>query len=157
MRILAGAAIFNKEGKILLVQQTKSGRQPLRWGLPGGHAEGNENPEQTTIREIKEEVGLDIKLTNFVHAEILEVYDGSEYLLLTYKAETKNLDMTRIDSKEVNDYGWFDLEDIKRGKIKLRGNFLIKPITKAFSSTFGNLDSLSVYHYTKKEADGDSV
>lgn len=152
MQILVDAAIFNKKGKVLLIQQTKKGRQPLRWGLPGGHVEENESPEQATIREVKEEVGLDIQLTNFIHAEILEVYDGSEYILITYKAKAKDLNILKIDSREVNDYGWFDLKDIKKGKVKLRGSFLTKPVEKSFSSMLGDLDNFSVCYYSKDEA-----
>lgn len=134
-----------------MVQQTKRGRQPLLWGLPGGHGEEGENPDQTTIREVKEETNLDIKLTNFVNVDILKVYDGSEYLLVTYKAEAKNLRDIKIDKNEVNDYSWFSFEDIKSRKVKLRGNFLIAPALKSFSKNLADVDSLTVSHYMKAE------
>lgn len=152
MRILADAAIFNDEGKILLIQQTKNGRQPFLWGLPGGHVEKDENPEEAAIREVKEETNLDISLTNFVHAEILYVSDGSEYLLVTYKAKSRDLNNIKIDSKEVNDYGWFSLKEIRDGKIKLRGDFLLPPLLKAFSPSLSTVDSFSISYYNQDEA-----
>lgn len=33
---------------------------PNMWDLPGGGREGDETPEQTMIREVREEVGLDL-------------------------------------------------------------------------------------------------
>lgn len=53
----AGGIIFrhNKEGglEILLFQDSKD-----RWSIPKGHIEEGETAEETTIREIGEEVGL---------------------------------------------------------------------------------------------------
>lgn len=36
---------------------------PAWWDLPGGGREGSETPEQTVLREIREEVGLDLPAT----------------------------------------------------------------------------------------------
>lgn len=157
MKILSGAAIFNKDGKVLLVQQKKDGPQSLLWGLPGGHANDGESPADAAVREVKEETSLNIKLTNLVSVQILEVYDGSEYLLVTYKAKAQNLPDIEIDKSEVNDYGWFSLEDIKREKIKLRGSFLLPPVLKAFSGDFSDAESLFVSYYTREEAGPGSV
>ena len=57
----AGAIII-KEDKILLQRRTDNGR----WGLIGGLLEMNETYEQAAIREIREETGLDVKLTSFL-------------------------------------------------------------------------------------------
>lgn len=49
--------LINMEGKILAVSR----RDDLNdWNLPGGKAEPGETPEETAIRETKEETGLEI-------------------------------------------------------------------------------------------------
>ena len=53
-----GCIIFNHH-KILLVKQTTGD-----WGFPKGHIEANETEEETAIREVKEETGLDVVLVN---------------------------------------------------------------------------------------------
>ncbi len=153
MQILAGTAIFNKEGKILLLQQKEDGPQRLLWGPPAGHGEENEDPKDTAIRETKEETNLDIKLTNLVQAGVVNIFDGSKYLFFTYKADVKDLSQLKIDPIEVKDYGWFSLDDIKEEKIKLRGSFLKEPLMKAFSNNVGKTDQFVEYFYTKDEAD----
>ncbi len=54
----ASALIVNKECKVLLVNHKKLGV----WLYPGGHVEVNETPDETVIRETKEETGLDIEI-----------------------------------------------------------------------------------------------
>lgn len=52
--------IINQKQEILLMHRIKNGHE--YYCIPGGHPEPGETPEQTAIREIKEETSLDIKL-----------------------------------------------------------------------------------------------
>ncbi len=47
-----------KDGKVLLVHHNKFDK----WTPPGGHMEDGETPAETAIREIKEELGLDMEI-----------------------------------------------------------------------------------------------
>ena len=51
------AAIFNDEGKILLVQRTDN----QRWCIPGGLADVGESPSAAAVREAWEETGLRVR------------------------------------------------------------------------------------------------
>ena len=59
-----GAIVYtNINGKRLyLVEQMLDGH----WGVPKGHVEENEKEEETALREIKEEVGLDVIMNRSV-------------------------------------------------------------------------------------------
>ena len=59
-KIVTRAAIF-KNGKILLAQE-KSGK----WTLPGGWCDILESIESNTIKEVKEETGLDVKTQRII-------------------------------------------------------------------------------------------
>ena len=62
--IVVTALVFiEQEGKLLLVQQDYGARY---WSLPGGVMEAGESVDQTAIREVKEETGLDIQLKRVV-------------------------------------------------------------------------------------------
>ena len=58
------AAIIHKDDKILA---TKRGYGEFinQWEFPGGKIEENETKEEALIREIKEELNIDIEITNF--------------------------------------------------------------------------------------------
>ena len=68
----ASGAIIVENGKILLVKRRYD---PFRgdWSLPAGFIEYDESPENCVIREIKEEVNLDIRIK-----ELFNVYSGSD-------------------------------------------------------------------------------
>ena len=60
-RIGAAAVIVNDEGGVpLLVKQTY-GR--LNWELPRGAGEAGESPDETVLREVREETGLDVAVS----------------------------------------------------------------------------------------------
>lgn len=52
--------VLDSEGRILL--QRTSDKEDMSWGLPGGMMELGEGVEDTLMREVKEETGLEITL-----------------------------------------------------------------------------------------------
>jgi len=62
-RVVVGAVVFNKEGKLLIVQRNKDEDiYPEMWELPSGKREFLETSNDALVREVKEEVGIDIKV-----------------------------------------------------------------------------------------------
>ena len=53
----AGCIFFDTEGRILVVKPTYR----EAWNLPGGVVEANESPQNACIREVREEIGIEIK------------------------------------------------------------------------------------------------
>lgn len=60
--VFAGGCLFNDEGKVLLQKRGDSGK----WGFPGGAIELGETPEETAVRELKEETGLDVEVESLI-------------------------------------------------------------------------------------------
>jgi 8-oxo-dGTP pyrophosphatase MutT (NUDIX family) len=59
----AAACILTNDNNEILLQHRGDDHF---WGLPGGIMEMDETPEQTCIREVKEETGYDIKITSYL-------------------------------------------------------------------------------------------
>lgn len=59
----ASIILFHKNGKVLVQdrESKKNRKGSHRYGLFGGGAEAREDPEETLIREIKEELNVNIK------------------------------------------------------------------------------------------------
>lgn len=64
--IASCALLINDDGKILGVSRKTNLND---WNLPGGKAEPGETPEETAIRETKEETGLDISNLTLLRTE----------------------------------------------------------------------------------------
>lgn len=66
------AIITNEAGHILLQRRSDNGE----WGLPGGAIDPGEEPADAIIREVQEEVGLQV-----MPERIIGVYSGPEFLV----------------------------------------------------------------------------
>ncbi len=149
IQILAGACIVHNN-KILLVQQKPEGDQPEKWGPPAGHAESEETPVNTAIRETKEETNLDIEILGFVQSGILESPNAKDYVLVFYSAMPKNVSQLKIKEDEINNYVWATLTDLKENKFPLRKDFLKFPLIKSLTEKPLPLDSFEVYSFDDK-------
>jgi ADP-ribose pyrophosphatase YjhB (NUDIX family) len=105
-RMAAGALIFNKEGELLLVKISYKDY----WSIPGGVIEENESPKEGCVREVREEIGLELKETRFLCVDYTGADDGKnkdESLQFIFSGgqltdkETKNI---KIDEKEITEY-----------------------------------------------------
>ena len=68
--IIGVGVVIWKHDEFLLIQRGKEPRYG-EWSIPGGRQEIGETLEETALREIREETGLEIRITNF-----LEVIDS---------------------------------------------------------------------------------
>ena len=104
------AALVTKDNKIFATQRGY-GDFKDGWEFPGGKVEEGEKPEDAIVREIKEELGADIKVTGFLttvehdypqfHLSMdcfwAELKEGTEMQLLEHEA-AKWLAKDELDS-----------------------------------------------------------
>jgi 8-oxo-dGTP pyrophosphatase MutT (NUDIX family) len=66
--------------KILLIQRPKSDRDPWsgHMALPGGRRDGDEDPLTTAIREVREEVGVDLEADGMMIGRLDDVRPRSD-------------------------------------------------------------------------------
>ena len=65
-------AIILKENKILVTQRSEIMNLPLKWEFPGGKIEEHETAENCILREIKEELNLEIELLEKLESKCFE-------------------------------------------------------------------------------------
>lgn len=102
--IPAASALVIHKGKILFVRSSTTQEQ---WAFPGGKQEKNETPQQTVSREIKEELGLDIKVKRELGSYI---YKNRKFDIRCFVAESVESDL-REDSAEIIEAKWCTLKE----------------------------------------------
>lgn len=116
-KMAAGAIVFNDRNEILLV---KPGYKEF-WSIPGGVIEENESPRTTCLREVKEEVNVELKNLRFLGVDyIRKDGDVDEYLHLMFcadKLNKKQQEGIKIDGDELLDFKFVSPEEA----IKLLG------------------------------------
>ncbi len=55
-------AIIERGGRVLAAQRSAGGSLPMKWEFPGGKLEAGESEEEALVREIREELSVDIKI-----------------------------------------------------------------------------------------------
>jgi 8-oxo-dGTP diphosphatase len=56
------AAVIERGGRILVSQRGPGGGQPGRWEFPGGKREPGERDDDALVREIREELGVEVEV-----------------------------------------------------------------------------------------------
>jgi len=110
-------AAIVKNNKILLLKRKN---RPYKgyWGMPGGKLHLEESIEECTVREVKEETGLDCTFSHIaaiVHERVKES-DTYTHAFLLFFAVVK----TKTDKIKESDEGkieWFPLKSLQPGRI----------------------------------------
>ena len=58
--LVAACALIDPDGRVLIAQRPEGKTMAGLWEFPGGKVEAGESPEQTVIREMREELGVTI-------------------------------------------------------------------------------------------------
>ncbi len=124
----AAAAIFDKDGRILLVRHSY-GR--LNWELPGGVAESEESPEQTAVREVAEETGLMVvpERVTGIYLESRHRLGAAMHFVLRCRREPGDAE-PRITSDEIIDFAWVEPATLPRPI----SDFTVRRITDAMAN-----------------------
>jgi 8-oxo-dGTP diphosphatase len=81
--LVVTAAIMIDQGRVLITRRREGASQGLKWEFPGGKVEDGEDPESCIVREIKEEINIDIEVDR-IYKAVLHRYGDRSIVLLAY-------------------------------------------------------------------------
>jgi ADP-ribose pyrophosphatase YjhB (NUDIX family) len=112
--IPSAAGAIMRDGQVLLVRHGLL----KKWQLPGGMHEVGESIQETAEREIREELGLNLKAESLVGVYsgarwLIEYPDGSKIQqLMCFFMMVGDLSPIRIQESEITAYEFFELDQI---------------------------------------------
>lgn len=117
--------ILNSNKEILLQKRSMTKKfNPGKWGLCSGHVSYDETLEDAALREIKEEIGLDIDLgdLNPIGDKLVLLYDKGAHITYHYYIKVdKSSDEFIIQKEELSEVKWFLIDDVLK-MIKSKDN-----------------------------------
>ena len=125
----AGVLIFNDQDKLLIVKPSYKDY----WSLPGGVVEDGESPRAGCLREVKEEIGLNLSGLAFVCLDYTCDTEKGESLQFVFTAKMVD-DPIKIDNQEIEDYRFVS----EAGALKLVGGNLQRRLPKCFEAVKQN-------------------
>ncbi len=83
--VVVAAAIVVEHERVLITQRKRGSHLEGLWEFPGGKVEDGEDPKQALVREMREELGLDVIVGDVVDVTFHR-YEAKSVLLLFYAA-----------------------------------------------------------------------
>jgi 8-oxo-dGTP diphosphatase len=119
--IAVKALVKNKEGKILLIRESqkyKEGTQAGKFDVIGGRVEPGEKFDECLIREIKEEIGLDVKIGKpFFVNEVRPVVKGEQWQIIRIFFECLTEEENVQLSEDHDEFIWINPEDYQTSNV----------------------------------------
>lgn len=116
-KISVTCAIIIKNKKVLVVQRSESMKLPLKWEFPGGKIENGESEVECIVREIKEELNLDIAVLKKLHSSEFD-YPNISIELIPFIAKqiggqirlSEHAAFKYIEKEELLDLDWAEAD-----------------------------------------------
>ena len=112
--------LLENNGEILILKRSeKVGTYHELWGGIAGFVEENEEPQETAVKEIKEEVGIEKKDLLLVKKEdaikFTDLYGGKLYdwIVYSFLFHIKDRDKIQID-REHTEFRWVKPSELKK-------------------------------------------
>ncbi len=106
---LAGCVVLDDYGRILLLHRSTD--KLSQWELPGGKIEPDELAEQAAVRELAEELGVEVRLTRALGSGEF-VHDEQEYRYTWFQAVVHAGELGVRELGLFDDFDYFEPEDM---------------------------------------------
>ena len=130
-----GAVIHDGNGKYFLSQRGKQANNERgKWEFPGGGVEFGERLEETAIREMKEEFGIDVEVI-----ENLGVYDHiipnekQHWVATSFICRIKKGKPQIMEQDKISNIGWFTIEEAENLELSILGKADINNLKKKYA------------------------
>ena len=103
---VSAKGVVIRDGAVALLKNERD-----EWELPGGKLEPTESTQACVVREIHEELGLQVEANTYLDTWIYEIGPGATVQIVTYGCSETSLVEASV-SHEHSELGWFPLADV---------------------------------------------
>ena len=119
MPVSVQVIIFNKNEEVLLLKRKSTGFSDGLYGFIGGHVEKNEQVIDAAIREVKEEIGIDIKKENLLFKSVMnrKVNENTEYIDFVFIAKEWQGNIINMEPEKCSELTWYQINNLPQNII----------------------------------------
>jgi len=107
--LVVAAALTDPEGRVLMARRPAGKQHAGLWEFPGGKIEPDETPKAALVRELREELGIEIDPNALVPIAFSESPGARHLLLLLYRCRSWRGDAKALDAAEIR---WMATDDL---------------------------------------------
>lgn len=104
--VLVVAGILIESGRVLLTQRKRGAHLADLWEFPGGKVEQGEDPKEALVRELREELGLEVEVGGAVCVTFHRYEDAGKAVLLLFYDVTRKLGSSDPRALDVAAFRW---------------------------------------------------
>lgn len=123
---VVAAVITDKNDKILITQRNLKKSQGGLWEFPGGKIEPNETRENAIVRELKEELNIDVKVDGYLDEKVFN-YQEKDINLIALKC---NIIGGNMILNEHEDAKWIERKDFNNYEFAPADMFIVEKLIK---------------------------
>lgn len=115
--IVSVYVLFIKDGKLLMLRRANTGYEDGKYSLVAGHADGNEALTEATVREAREESGVEIEPTELKFKVAMHRIDDREQLDFFFECTRWKGNIKNMEPDKCDDLSWFPLDSLPQNTI----------------------------------------
>ncbi len=106
--------VIKKNNHYLLTKRQSPKKEWNKWQFPGGELKFRESLEKALTRELKEELGVEVKIIKFIPKvfEIIREKDNFHGLFFVFLCHLLNNYQKIVLDSEASEFDWFTKEEI---------------------------------------------
>lgn len=107
--IASGYLFFVRDGEILLSRRYNTGYEDGKYSVPAGHVEEGESITETTVREAREEIGIEVKPTDLVLVHVMHRREKDIRMDFFFTTKRWKGEPINKEAHKCDDLRWFPL------------------------------------------------
>ena len=121
---VVAAVIKDENKKILITQRNLKKAQGGLWEFPGGKIEPNETRENAIVREIKEELDIDIEVESYLSEKVFN-YPEKDINLIALECKKISGEIKLLEHE---DYRWIDNSELSNFEFAPADLFIVEKL-----------------------------
>jgi 8-oxo-dGTP diphosphatase len=110
--VIVAAGVVLEKGRVLLTQRKVGAHLEGMWEFPGGKVESGEDPRDALVRELREEIGVDVVVGEAIDVTFHRYDDADKSVLLLFFEAVRKENSAEPSALDVAAFRWADVAEI---------------------------------------------